>query len=36
MMLRMSEALDLLVVLEMLAGHAGDVENVDDDVDGLV
>ena len=28
--------LDLLVMLGMLAGHAGDVENDADDVDGLV
>ena len=27
---------DLLVMLGMLAGHAGDVENDADDVDGLV
>ena len=37
MMLKMQEAkaLDLLVMLGMLAGHAGDVENDADDVDGL-
>ena len=28
-------ALDVLVMLGMLAGHAGDVENDADDVDGL-
>ena len=37
MMLKMQEAkaFDLLVMLGMLAGHAGDVENGADDVDGL-
>ena len=34
MMLNMSEANHLLVMLGMLAGHAGDVENDADDVDG--
>ena len=36
-MLKMWEAktLDLLVMRGMLAGHAGDVENDADDVDGL-
>ena len=33
MMLKMRE--DLLVMLGMLAGHAGDVENDADNVDGL-
>ena len=37
MMLKMQEAktLDLLVMLGMLVGHAVDVENNADDVDGL-
>ena len=35
MMLRMQEALDLLVMLGMFAGHASDVENDADDVEGL-
>ena len=37
MILKMQDckALDLLVMLGMLAGHAGDVENDADDVGGL-
>ena len=34
MMMRMQDALNLLMMLGMLAGHA-DVENDADDVDGL-
>ena len=33
--MQQAKALDLLVMLEMLAGHARDVENDAHDVDGL-